>query len=63
MKLSKQFVAQLIVTAGVLLNLAGILLQSNPHVDANVVHGLTGAGLGVVLVGVVAMIKSRKAAG
>jgi hypothetical protein len=56
----KQFVAQLIVTAGVVLNLAGIFLQSNPRANANLVHILNGVGLGLILVGVIAVFTIRK---
>jgi hypothetical protein len=59
-KAGKQLIAQLIVTAGVLLNLTSIFLQTNPHVDANLLHGLNGLGLGLVLVGIVAMFVIRK---
>ncbi len=60
-KAGKQLVVKLVLTAGVLLNLAGIFLDNSPHADVNLLHALTGAGLGLVLVAVVLMFVNRKA--
>jgi hypothetical protein len=56
----KQLIAQLIITVGVVGNLAGIFLQANPRVDPSLVHGLNGFGLGMILVGGVALISIRR---
>jgi hypothetical protein len=59
-KAGKQLVAQLIVTVGVVANLVGIFLQTNPRVDPGLLRGLTGFGLGMVLVGGIALVSIRK---
>ena len=61
-KAGKQLIIQLILTVGVLLNLASVLLENNPHADVKVLHALTGVGLGLILVAIVLMFANRKAA-
>jgi hypothetical protein len=56
----KQLIAQLIITVGVVANLVGIFLQTNPRVDPGLLHGITGCGLGMVLVGGIALVSIRK---
>ncbi len=61
-KAGKQLIVKLILTVGVLLNLASVLLGNTPYADVKLLHALTGAGLGLVLVAVVFMFVNRKAA-
>jgi hypothetical protein len=56
----KQLIAQLIITLGVVMNLVAIFLQTNPRVDASLLHGLNGFGVGMVLVGGIALVSIRK---
>ena len=55
----KQFVAQLIMLAGVVLGLPGAFLVNHPGVSQPLLHLLTGLGLGLVLVGAVALVAIR----
>jgi hypothetical protein len=59
-KAGKQLIAQLVITVGVVLNLAGIFLQTNPRIDPRLLHELTGFGVGMVLVGGIALVSIRK---